>query len=107
MTIARGDVEETISAISSGTVTANADAMIAAGYMGIVINRPVEEGDHVTKGQELVDDAKRSVWPRVAAAVADLCGNLDGPILEQLATIEDRLIQAPLTFRGAAKEEIG
>ncbi|PDT18013.1 transcriptional regulator [Rhizobium sp. J15] len=59
------------------------------------------------KGQELVDDAKRSVWPRVAAAVADLCGNLDGPILEQLAAIEDRLIQAPLTFRGAAKEEIG
>ncbi|OWV70853.1 MarR family transcriptional regulator [Rhizobium sp. R634] len=59
------------------------------------------------KGQELVDDAKRSVWPRVTAAVADLCGNLDGPILEQLAAIEDRLAQAPLKFRGAAKEEIG
>ena len=58
------------------------------------------------KGQELVDYAKRSVWPRVTAAVADLCNNLDGPILEQLAAIEDRLVEAPLKLRGAAKEEV-
>ena len=58
------------------------------------------------KGQELVDDAKRSVWPRVTTAVADLCDNLDGPILEQLAAIEDRLVEAPLKLRGTAEEEI-
>ncbi|MGO7164929.1 transcriptional regulator, partial [Rhizobium johnstonii] len=40
-----------------------------------------------------------------AAAVADLCGDLDGPILEQLAAIEDRLAAVPLARRSAAKEE--
>ena len=54
MTIGRGHVEETFSAISSGTVVANADAMVAAGYMGIIVARPVVEGEHVVAGQELV-----------------------------------------------------
>jgi DNA-binding MarR family transcriptional regulator len=57
------------------------------------------------KGQELIDYSKISVWPRVAAAVADLCGDLDGPILEQLAAIEDGLAEAPLAQRSPAKEK--
>jgi len=57
------------------------------------------------KGQELVDYSKKSVWPRIAAAVADLCGDLDGPILEQLAAIEDGLAEMPLARRSTAKEE--
>ncbi|MDO3435453.1 MarR family transcriptional regulator [Rhizobium sp. CBN3] len=52
------------------------------------------------KGQELVDYSKTTIWPRVAAAVADLCGDLDGPILAQLAAIEDGLAAAPLDRRG-------
>ncbi|AJD42025.1 MarR family transcriptional regulator [Rhizobium sp. SEMIA 4085] len=56
------------------------------------------------KGQELVDYSKQSVWPRISAAVADLCGDLNGPILAQLAAIEDRLAEAALVRR-AAKEE--
>ncbi|WP_064683726.1 MarR family winged helix-turn-helix transcriptional regulator [Rhizobium bangladeshense] len=51
------------------------------------------------KGKELVDHSKATIWPRVAAAVADLCGDLDGPILEQLAAIEDRLAALPLIRR--------
>jgi hypothetical protein len=39
------------------------------------------------------------VWPRIRAAVADLCGDLDGPLLEQLAAIEDGLAAAPLDRR--------
>ncbi|PDT26900.1 transcriptional regulator [Rhizobium sp. L9] len=54
------------------------------------------------KGQELVDYSKATIWPRVAAAVADLCGDLDGPILEQLAAIEDGLAEAPLKRRSTA-----
>lgn len=57
------------------------------------------------KGQDLVDFSKKSVWPRIAAAVADLCGDLDGPILEQLATIEDGLAETPLARRGIPKQE--
>ncbi|TAV48719.1 MarR family transcriptional regulator [Rhizobium leguminosarum] len=57
------------------------------------------------KGQDLVDHSKKVIWPRIAAAVADLCGDLDGPILEQLAAIEDGLAAVPLARRNAAKEE--
>ncbi|MHC2455401.1 DNA-binding MarR family transcriptional regulator [Rhizobium leguminosarum] len=57
------------------------------------------------KGQGLVDHSKKVIWPRIAAAVADLCGDLDGPILEQLAAIEDGLAAAPLARRSTTKEE--
>jgi DNA-binding MarR family transcriptional regulator len=57
------------------------------------------------KGQELVDYSRQQVWPRIAAAVADLCGDLHGPLLEQLAAIEDGLSEAPLIRRTSAAQE--
>lgn len=51
------------------------------------------------KGRRLVATAKRDVWPRIKEAVADLCRDLDGPMLEQLAAIEDGLSEAPLERR--------
>ncbi len=53
------------------------------------------------EGQRLVAAAKRDVWPRIREAVADLCGDLDGPLLDQLASIEDGLAAAPLDRRVA------
>ncbi|ESY00596.1 MULTISPECIES: MarR family transcriptional regulator [unclassified Mesorhizobium] len=50
-------------------------------------------------GQRLVDRAKRDVWPRIENAVADLCKDLAGPLLEQLSAIEDGLAAAPLDRR--------
>ena len=50
-------------------------------------------------GQQLVDQAKREVWPRIEAAVIDLCGDLAGPLLGQLAAIEDGLAKDPLDRR--------
>lgn len=50
-------------------------------------------------GQNLVAAARRDLWPRIAAAVADLCGDLDGPLLDQLSTIEDGLAAQPLDRR--------
>lgn len=58
------------------------------------------------KGQRLVDVAKQDVWPRIERAVADLCRDLSGPLLDQLAAIEDGLAMAPLDRRvkkGAAQ----
>lgn len=52
-------------------------------------------------GRRLVAAAKRDVWPRVMEAVADLCEDLDGPLLQQLAAIEDGLTAAPLDRRVA------
>jgi DNA-binding MarR family transcriptional regulator len=54
------------------------------------------------KGQELVDQSKRDLWPRIESAVADLCGELSGPLLKQLAAIEDGLAEKPLDRRGPA-----
>ncbi|MFS8112989.1 MarR family transcriptional regulator [Rhizobium jaguaris] len=56
-------------------------------------------------GQELVDYSKRSVWPRVEQAVTELCGEISGPLLEQLAAIEDGLAEAPLARRGNLDKE--
>lgn len=53
------------------------------------------------EGKRLVATAKREVWPRISEAVADLCGDLDGPLLQQLAAIEDGLAAAPLNRRAA------
>jgi DNA-binding MarR family transcriptional regulator len=54
------------------------------------------------RGQEIVDTAKRDVWPRIEGAVTDLCGELSGPLLPQLAAIEDGLAATPLARRGGA-----
>lgn len=50
-------------------------------------------------GRRLVDTAKRDVWPRIEGAVAELCADLSGPLLGQLAAIEDRLAATPLARR--------
>ncbi|HEV2901236.1 MAG TPA: MarR family transcriptional regulator [Pseudaminobacter sp.] len=51
------------------------------------------------EGRRLVANAKRDVWPRIREAVADLCGDLDGPLLDQLAAMEDGLAARPLQRR--------
>ena len=58
------------------------------------------------KGQQLVDAARREVWPQIESAVVDLCGNLSGPLLEQLDLIEDGLAAAPLDRRTAGVKEV-
>ncbi|MDX8532105.1 MarR family transcriptional regulator [Mesorhizobium sp. VK25A] len=50
-------------------------------------------------GRRLVDQAKRDIWPSIEHAVAELCADLSGPLLGQLAAIEDRLAATPLHRR--------
>ena len=57
------------------------------------------------KGQSLIDYSKNSVWPRVEQAVRELCGHLSGPMLEQLAALEEGLAQAPLARRARPEKE--
>ena len=51
------------------------------------------------KGRRQVDFGKQEVWPEIEAAVADLCAPLSGPLLDQLAAIEDGLAERPLDQR--------
>ena len=55
------------------------------------------------KGEEQMAFARRHVWPRIEAAVADLCAELRGPLLAQLAAIEDGLTALPLDRRPTGK----
>jgi DNA-binding MarR family transcriptional regulator len=50
-------------------------------------------------GRRQVELGKQEVWPLVEAAVADLCNALSGPLLDQLAAIEEGLAARPLEQR--------
>jgi DNA-binding MarR family transcriptional regulator len=56
-------------------------------------------------GRELVEFSKREVWPRIEAAVRDLCAELSGPLLNQLGAMEDGLASTPLYRRTTSKQE--
>ena len=53
------------------------------------------------KGRKQVKRAKHEVWPRIEAAVANLCTGVSGSLLDQLDAIEDGLNALPLAHRGA------
>jgi len=78
--------------------------------LGLVTLRPDRDDQRrrvvrlTAKGRQMVDLGKREIWPRVVAAVADLCRDLRGPLLDQLAQLEDGLAQQALDQRtGGAK----
>ncbi|QNA85035.1 GNAT family N-acetyltransferase [Sphingomonas sp. So64.6b] len=50
-------------------------------------------------GHEAMARSKRDVWPYIDAAVLELCDGLDGPLLGQIATIEDALERQSLERR--------
>jgi DNA-binding MarR family transcriptional regulator len=61
-------------------------------------------------GTQLLDRARTSPWPEIEAAVRDLCGDAEGPLLDQLTAIEDALDREPLqvrTLRYLQEEERG
>lgn len=71
-TVVRGTVEETVSAISSGTVKAGRDAMIAAEMLGTVVAIPAEEGQRVAEGDILIELSHTELDAQVALAQANL-----------------------------------
>ena len=52
-------------------------------------------------GRQLAARSKAIIWPRIEAAVADACAGSTGPLLTQLAALEDALAAAPLHDRAA------
>ena len=50
-------------------------------------------------GTRLVANAKKTAWPMVEAAVANACADVAGPLLTQLAKLEDKLAATPLSAR--------
>lgn len=50
-------------------------------------------------GRRQLELGRKVVWPLVEAAVADLCSQLSGPLLDQLAALEEGLAARPLDQR--------
>jgi DNA-binding MarR family transcriptional regulator len=79
--------------------------------LGLVETRAADEDQRrrlvslTETGRALIQRSKREIWPRIEDAVRDLCGDLAGPLLAQLASMEDRLAAAPLQGRPATEQE--
>ena len=58
-------------------------------------------------GRQLIARSKRLAWPRVEAAVAQACASASGPLLAQLAALEEALEEAPLRRRAPRISERG
>lgn len=96
-----GDLADAVGVAQPGATRA-VKQMIAAG----LIESGIAEDDRrrriirlTVAGEAAVAFAERELWPRVAAAVADLCANLSGDLEPQLAAIEDTLAARPLIDR--------
>lgn len=50
-------------------------------------------------GRAAVEQGKTVIWPRIEAAVRELCRDLPAGFLDQLGAIEDRLAERPLHRR--------
>lgn len=70
--LTRGRVEDTVSAISAGTVKPKGESMVASGYVGKVAVIPVEEGDRVKEGEVLIELEHAELDAQVALAEANL-----------------------------------
>lgn len=71
-TLAKGAVEETVAAISSGAVMPNTKAMVAAGSMGVIDALHVEEGQRVAQGELLYELQHGELDAQVEVAKANL-----------------------------------
>lgn len=96
-----GDLAQALGVAQPG-VTRSVAQLSDAGLLGVEQSADDQRRRTVAltgEGQRVVALSKREVWPRVAAAVTELCGDLSGPLLQQLADIEDGLAAAPLDRR--------
>ena len=72
MTVERGHVEQTVSAISAGTVKPKMESMVAASYVGKVLRIPFKEGDAAKEGDVLIELEHAELDAQVALTEANL-----------------------------------
>jgi DNA-binding MarR family transcriptional regulator/ribosomal protein S18 acetylase RimI-like enzyme len=71
---------------------------------GVVEAKPAEDRRLrvvvLTKaGEAVVAESQARIWPAMEAAVREVIADLEGPLLDQLATLEQRLRRRPLSRR--------
>lgn len=96
-----GDLTQALGVTQPG-VTRMAGKLEAAGLVASqrqAGDRRVNTVALTAKGRRLVAQSKRAAWPPIEAAVADACAGLSGPLLAQVAALEDALAAVPLAAR--------
>ena len=93
--------------ISQPTVTRTVLALIDRRLIGV--SRKGRDQRHKTvtlspKGRALIARAERDLWPRVEAAVAEMCAGLKGSFLEQIAMLETEMDKRSLAERVGSPE---
>ncbi|MCF1504853.1 MarR family transcriptional regulator [Afifella sp. H1R] len=102
-----GDLAEAVGVSQPGATRA-VNQLIAQGLLkaeASLEDRRRKIVDLTDEGRQLVEVGKRELWPRIEAAVADLCQGLRGPLLQQLAALEDSLAEASLARRTEEQSE--
>lgn len=94
-----------VTAVSQPGVTRNLARLVADGIVDA--DRLHKDQRHKTialtaAGVALVERSKREVWPYIREAVVELCQDISGTLLEQLAGVEDGLAAKPLDKRAIA-----
>ena len=96
-----GELAESVGVSQPGATRTVGD-LEDAGYVEIVQSSGDQRRKSVTltlNGRRLVEHGRSKVWPLVERAVRDVCEELRGPLLTQLAAIEDALTDKPLNQR--------
>jgi len=91
--------------VSQPVVSRSLRGLEAAGLVessAVIDDRRVRKIGLSQKGRDLVQHAKRAVWPLIETAVAQACESLEGSLLDQLAGLETALEQIPLKRRAEA-----
>jgi DNA-binding MarR family transcriptional regulator len=98
-----GELAEAVGVTQPGATRA-VGQLALAGYVTITQGADDQRRKSVAlsaKGKRVVTEGKRTAWPLVEGAVRELCRDLEGSLLDQLAAIEDGLIAEPLDRRVA------
>lgn len=98
-----GELAEAVGMTQPGATRALAQ-LAEEGFVEITSASDDQRRKRVTltrQGKRLVEIGKRDVWPVIEAAVKDACRKLSGPLIEQLAALEDGIGEQPLDRRAA------
>ena len=104
-----GELSEAME-LSQPTITRAVARLVEMGL--VEVSRLHRDQRHKTisltmAGRAAVTRSKLLVWPQVQAAVRAITDDLQGPLLEQIAALEQRLAEHPLDQRALALPEAG
>lgn len=99
-----GDIARVLG-LSQPAATRAVGRLAASGLVAIAGNADDRRQRRVSlspAGRALLERSRREIWPLVEAAVRETVGDLTGPLLDQIARIEARLAERPLSERAVA-----